>query len=214
MEDLIKALDAGSALASPSNLTQGAALGKQNLSRKMHAAGQKPTGSPIKPPTMSRPDAGFGKITHKSEKLSKGAGQASASPQHRGQGSGPSVGVHDEYETRGHAIHGAMRSAGFPSSEANAEHKIRSKKKLGELRSMPKPNLPKSEDLQRAEQEYQNWSKREQFEAFMKSRMPNLTKGEIIAIGQTIALNKSTKMEKALERVAPSMHSSIAKNKK
>jgi hypothetical protein len=54
----------------------------------------------------------------------------------------------------------------------------------------------KSKWLLRAEQAYKTWEKREQFETFMKSKMPHLTKGEIQAIGQTIALKKSIEAEK------------------
>ncbi len=51
----------------------------------------------------------------------------------------------------------------------------------------------KSKWLARAEQEYNKWEKREQFEAFMAKRMPNMEKGEIKAIGQTLCLAKSLK---------------------
>lgn len=56
----------------------------------------------------------------------------------------------------------------------------------------------KSKWLTRAEQEYNSWTKREEFEKFMAKRMPNLTKGEIRAIGQVMALNKSMNLEKSL----------------
>jgi hypothetical protein len=67
---------------------------------------------------------------------------------------------------------------------------------------MPKPNLTKSKWLARAEDEYQKWEKREQFESYMAKRLPHLTKGEIKAIGQTMVLNKSIRMEKALSNLA------------
>lgn len=75
----------------------------------------------------------------------------------------------------------------------------------------------KSKWLKRAEEEYKAWGKREQFEQFMKSRLPHLTKGEIKAIGQTLALQKSMKLEKALSRINPAyeeettQHSSVRK---
>ena len=53
--------------------------------------------------------------------------------------------------------------------------------------------------LQRAELEYTTWTKREEFEAFMKSRMPTLTRAEIQVIGQTMLLQKSLKQEKLLK---------------
>lgn len=61
-----------------------------------------------------------------------------------------------------------------------------------------KKKKEKSKWLTVAEAEYQNWEKREMFETFMAKKMPHLTKGEIKAIGQTIALKKSQDMESAL----------------
>lgn len=62
----------------------------------------------------------------------------------------------------------------------------------------PKKKKDKSKWLTVAEAEYHNWEKREMFETFMAKKMPHLTKGEIRAIGQTIALKKSQDMEGAL----------------
>lgn len=59
----------------------------------------------------------------------------------------------------------------------------------------------KSKWLTRAEQEYNSWTKKEQFESFMAKRMPHLTKGEIRAIGQVMVLNKSMTLEKALASI-------------
>ena len=60
----------------------------------------------------------------------------------------------------------------------------------------------KSKWLTRAEQDYQSWTKREEFEKFMAKRMPHLAKGEIRAIGQVMALNKSMTLEKAMESLS------------
>lgn len=60
----------------------------------------------------------------------------------------------------------------------------------------------KSKWLARAEQDYHSWSKREEFETFMAKRMPHLTKGEVRAIGQVMALNKTMTLEKALEEIS------------
>lgn len=72
---------------------------------------------------------------------------------------------------------------------------------LKDLKSMPKPDLGKSEWLERAEEEYNNWDKKESFLAFMKKKMPNLAKGEIDAIGRTLALKKSLDAEETLSRL-------------
>jgi hypothetical protein len=51
----------------------------------------------------------------------------------------------------------------------------------------------------------------------MSEKLPKLTRGEIDAIGKTLALSKSLKMEKAISRLNPAyeeeskMHSTIQK---
>lgn len=61
--------------------------------------------------------------------------------------------------------------------------------------------MKKSEWLDRAEEEYSKWDKREDFQAFLAARLPNLTKGEIDAIGQTLALKKSLDKENFLAKL-------------
>lgn len=55
----------------------------------------------------------------------------------------------------------------------------------------------------RAEEAYQKWEKREEFRSFMKERMPHLTKGEVDAIGETLALKKNIDAEDALGKLVP-----------
>jgi hypothetical protein len=76
--------------------------------------------------------------------------------------------------------------------------------------------MKKSNLLVRAEQEYSNWTKREEFENFMSKAMPHLTKSEIKVIGQTLCLNKSMKAEKELKKLMaqPTMESYIDKKEK
>lgn len=64
--------------------------------------------------------------------------------------------------------------------------------------------MKKAELLKRAKEAYQTWEKREAFENFMAKSMPELTKHEIIAIGQTIALSKSLKAEAKLAKMLTS----------
>jgi hypothetical protein len=59
--------------------------------------------------------------------------------------------------------------------------------------------IVKSEAYERAEDDYAKWEKREEFETFMKSRMPHMTKSEIKAFGQAMLLNKSMRLEKKLD---------------
>lgn len=81
----------------------------------------------------------------------------------------------------------------------------------------PSKPLKKSTWLSRAEEQYQNWEKREQFEVFMKSRMPHLTKSEIQVIGQVMLLQKSLTQEKHLKKMFPAynfQNSYVAKKEK
>lgn len=55
--------------------------------------------------------------------------------------------------------------------------------------------------FRKAEEMYQLWEKREQFESFMAKHLPSLTRGEIQAIGQTLALRKSLRAEKKLRKI-------------
>lgn len=61
--------------------------------------------------------------------------------------------------------------------------------------------MKKSKWLLRAEQFYNTWEKREAFEKFMQERLPHLSKGEVRAIGQTLALKKSIKAESKLSKM-------------
>jgi hypothetical protein len=76
--------------------------------------------------------------------------------------------------------------------------------------------MKKSTLLQRAEQEYKAWGKREAFETYMSKTMPHLAKGEIAAIGQVLCLNKSMKAEKKLAKmmVGSDMDSFVEKKEK
>lgn len=137
---ITKALEAGSSLTSPANLTGGAALGRESLEKDS------------KDPNWMPKDK---KIANLQRQIDSGTYKPDA-------------------------------------------------KKIGEsmLNHPTKPlkgtRVQKSEILQRAEAEYASWEKREEFENFMKSRMPHMTKGEIVAFGQAMILNKSMKMEKSL----------------
>lgn len=64
-----------------------------------------------------------------------------------------------------------------------------------------KGKMTKSEWLARAEQEYDQWDKREEYRKFMKIRMPHLAQGEIDAIGKTIALKKSLENEENMSKL-------------
>jgi hypothetical protein len=55
--------------------------------------------------------------------------------------------------------------------------------------------------LKRAEEDYNNWDKKESYRAFMKKRMPHLADGEIDAIGKAIALKKSVDAESSLTKL-------------
>lgn len=58
--------------------------------------------------------------------------------------------------------------------------------------------IMKSQALSIAEEEYGKWNLKPLFEEFMHKKMPNLTKSEIEAIGQTIVLDRQMTLEEAL----------------
>lgn len=151
---LKKALSAGSGMADPGNLVQGAALGKESVDKKM-----KKFEDPLK-------------STVAGDRIKRAAG----------------------YKERGDKLSHTIAMEG--AKEAHKE-------KLSNIKAAPKPKLGKSEWLTRAEQEYKTWGKREEFEAFMAKSMPHLTRGEIRAIGQTLALSKSMEAERKLKKMMP-----------
>ena len=73
--------------------------------------------------------------------------------------------------------------------------------------------MKKSQWLARAEEAYKAWEKRETFENFMAKHMPLLTKGEISAIGATLALRKSLRAESKLKKMVDEGQDSWVKKK-
>jgi len=78
----------------------------------------------------------------------------------------------------------------------------------------------KNKWLARAEEEYSKWDKKEEFRKYMSHRLPHLTKGEIDAIGQVLALSKTLQMERSLRKLNKQysayepIHSYTVKNEK
>jgi hypothetical protein len=60
----------------------------------------------------------------------------------------------------------------------------------------------KSKWLLRAEEEYNSWSKREEFQKFMQEKLPQLNKYEIDAIGKALILDIVFKAEQKLAKIA------------
>lgn len=79
-------------------------------------------------------------------------------------------------------------------------------KELSKLKSAKKPKLTKSEKLIRAEQAYDTWGKKEEFEKFMSNSWPHFTKGEIKAFGHAIMLGKSLDAESSLAKMMGSFY--------
>lgn len=71
----------------------------------------------------------------------------------------------------------------------------------------------KSALLKRAEEAYDKWEKKENFRQFMAKNMPHLAKGEVDAIGQTIALKKSMEAEGKLSKMLGSYYGKAEKKK-
>ena len=178
-----KSLTAGSTLGAPQTLTGGAALQSEHLDKKMKKA--------VTGHEKGIHTAVYGNTQGKG--LSSGSG---------------------EKQLAGQSVSNAFKNTprtGFDAGKPS--QKEHHKQVLNEMKAMPKPKLGKSENLKRAEQEYQAWGKREEFEKFMKDRLPSLTKGEICAIGQALVLGKSLKREKNLSKMiaGSELHSWVQK---
>ncbi len=213
--ELAKAMTAGSGLCSPDRLEGGAALAKENV-KKNAASTDGPDSEEmemikaISAPQGNRHDPGTAAINKPLKSKDSQVGVQNPTNNTRGTlmakaSSNPKL------EPKDHKIKDLQRQIDSGTYKPNAS-------KTGEamLNHPSKPlkgtKVQKSETLQRAEAEYTSWNKREQFETFMKSRMPHLTKGEIQVIGQTMLLQKSAKQESALKKV--SQHSFISKKEK
>jgi hypothetical protein len=66
------------------------------------------------------------------------------------------------------------------------------------------PMLKNEKWLNRAEEAYNSWSKKEEFRNFMHKRLPNLTKTEVDALGRSLMLKKTLQAEKALGELVKS----------
>lgn len=181
-----KATDAGSGLEVQGNKTQGAALQKAKVD------------SGLSPDQKAKARVGRGNVRYhhnsaKTAKFGAASNQASWEPGHV-----PHAGKHGQKVTGHPGTHSYMHSYGDYTETSKEGAKEAHNIAMAAIKK-PKPKLTKSEWLARAEQEYSNWPQREQFESFMKERMPHLAKGEVQAIGFTLALKKSVDAEKSLE---------------
>lgn len=185
-KNLKKALEAGSSLASPDRLVGGAVLGKESLEKDSKDPNWMPKDKKIAH-LQRQIDAGTYKpdskkiagkmLEHKDKPLKKL--EVLQKPY-----------TSDAQRRWAHTAAGTKALGG--KSHVHEWDEATKGKKLPE-------HVKKSEAFQRAEAEYANWSQKSEFENFMKSRMPHLTKGEIVAIGQALLLNKSMKLEKSLD---------------
>jgi hypothetical protein len=148
-----KSLEAGSGMAAPGALTQGAALGKEEIDGKMKKAG-------------------FG----------GGIGIISGA-------------------VSGNVPKGKTAAVGTAMNTVVGKSMKKDVGLEGGMGTMGLSEKTKSTWLARAEEAYNTWEKREHFENFMKAKMPHLTKGEIKAIGQTLALKKSVEAEKTMSKM-------------
>jgi hypothetical protein len=162
-----KAMEAGSGMAAPGSLTQGAALAKESIDKK-----------------IKKGETGFERGIHTQSKIGDEGRSISGAALERKK----------NYEKRGDAL-GAKIAANYP--------KPIHRKVLSEMKQI-KPKLTKSTWLTRAEEEFNSWAKKEEFIKFMQEKCPKLTKGEIVAIGQSMVLNKVLKSEEILAKLSNS----------
>lgn len=104
---------------------------------------------------------------------------------------------------------GISHGVGKVSMSAAPKHMANAKKiaqhTLGQLQNQPKPNLPKSEDMRKAEPKQAadlsipTWNKVEMFRAWLSQKMPDLSKNELNAFTRAFKLFKIKQAEKKLE---------------
>lgn len=220
---LSKALEAGSGMSSPGQLVGGAALQKEDIlsntvagdrikraathihrgdkiSHKIAMEGAKQAHKEKLDRLKAAPKPNLGK-----SELEKGGEKSPSIGKIKQKGIFNQKGVHMPHLSGaggGESVMGSHirnpDSTGSGSKEMARRHAASN---LKDLKSMPKPDLGKSEWLERAEEEYSSWDKKEAFIVFMQKKMPNLAKGEIDAIGRTLALKKSLDAEQSLSRL-------------
>ena len=221
--ELQKALSAGSGMAAPQSLSGGAVLANENLDKKIKKSddskGFANRNDIINPANIPSKGFAIGKTKSGKEVFS-----------HEKVHNYKNFSANDHKEAAGfHGLHAKVANSGkdYKASDFHAQKSkmheqaaMSAERKKNRFKSGPKtiaaPNASakdgkknqhylkkseKSKDLKRAEQEYKSWSKREAFESFMSKKMPHLTKGEITAIGQTIALRKALRIEKKLAKI-------------
>jgi hypothetical protein len=198
-----KALEAGSGLAAPSTLVGGSALAKENVEKKMKknepmkkglpqgwkgSHGRAKTGQLFvhtAHPEHGKVSTSFNQSTGHYETKHNGTITGLKGKKGIHASAGEAMAHHQAYI---HAVHANTVAPKRPMNIASSS-----------LLSTRRKTL-----LGKAEDEYQRWEKREQYQAFMAKRMPHLTKGEIDAIGRVLALKKSHEAEKALEKMVQS----------
>jgi hypothetical protein len=142
----------------------------------------------IKPPNMNREHDGRDRMTDRSKPMHSVSAATQKSETIKKGAVTPQFG---QKEHKIKNLQQEIDTAAYRPDPAQIDKKSSNRK--------PRPQLKKSQWLMRAEEDYNKWEKREQFESFMKSRMPHLTKSEVKAIGQTMLFNKSMRLEKSLD---------------
>lgn len=99
-------------------------------------------------------------------------------------------------------VAGAKTTPGIKAGmgRSNMGQKVREGKmdRAKEIAAKTLKTMSKTEWSDRAADEFAKWEQKDAFRTFMNTRCPHMTKGEIDALGQTIALKKSLDSEKAL----------------
>jgi hypothetical protein len=211
-----KALCAGSGMAGPGNLVQGAALGKESMDKKMKKNEKL---EKAKVDEGKSPDQKAWDRSGRNDRTGTTTTTWTKQPGAVGKALGMKPKHKTQTYTRSHAAAGnidmrvgtAATPGHAPKTSATHEGSVTSSRKVV---GTPRKSMKKSQTLQRAEQDYANWAKREEFEAFMAKSMPHLAKGQIVAIGQVLCLSKSMKDEKKLAKMMTSSPSNSFVEKK
>lgn len=197
-ESMDKALSASGSLVSPGQLEGGAALESTGISNKKKK--KNPIKTIISDSSMvgAMGSADIGK-SEKSNPRQKNVNESIGTPF-----KGKDLMADQPHRKTAMGTSNMGQKIRNPSDPAVFTAKEVAQKELKRIQAAPKPNLGKSEQfLIRAQESYNSWSKKEEFQNFMAKRLPNLTKAEIDVIGRSLLLKKTVEAEKEFGKLIP-----------
>lgn len=197
-----KSTTLGSANVAPGQLTGGAALAKQCIDPKMHKGCSH--GDLNKSEQYHAEESHAKSVSDELHTKSKELGHTGSSYKYHVKTKGShSSGFADKAKADQFAAHAKAHPAvhAVKQSESHGHHFVDVQIKTpGEMKTLKKSEFW----LQRAEQEYAQWDKKDLFLEFMSKKFPEMTKTEIEVHGAVLALKKSLESEQLLENMMKS----------